>query len=94
MPVRSRAAAPRRPGTAGRWRPHARRAGARPPDLHRAESRRAGSSTAPAFIEASEGCGLLVVGSRGRSGLFGGLTGSVSGHVLRHAQCPVAVVRG
>ena len=52
------------------------------------------AAAARALIEASEGCALLVVGSRGRSGLLGGLTGSVSGHVLRHAHCPVAVVRG
>ena len=49
---------------------------------------------ARALIEASEGCGLVVVGSRGRSGLLGDLTGSVSGHLLRHSHCPVAVIRG
>ena len=52
------------------------------------------AAAAAALIWASEGCALVVVGSRGRSGLLGDLTGSVSGHVLRHAHCPVAVVRG
>ena len=36
---------------------------------------------------------LLVVGSRGRSGLAGWLLGSTSSYVVRHAPCPVVVVR-
>ena len=39
------------------------------------------------LIEASSGCGLVVVGA-GRSGLLG----SVGTHVVRHAAAPVAVV--
>ena len=35
--------------------------------------------------------GLLVMGTRGRGGLRRALLGSVSTHVMRHAQCPVAV---
>jgi hypothetical protein len=35
----------------------------------------------------------VVLGSRGHSGLAGNLLGSVSGHVLRHAACPVEIVR-
>ena len=37
--------------------------------------------------------GLVVVGSRGRSGIRRALMGSVSDAVVRHAHCPVLVVR-
>ncbi len=37
---------------------------------------------------------LLVVGTHGRSALGSALLGSVSGHCVRHAPCPVAVVPG
>ncbi|MBB5157530.1 universal stress protein [Saccharopolyspora phatthalungensis] len=42
---------------------------------------------------ASAAARLLVVGHRGR-GEFTGLLGSVAAGVIRHASCPVAVVRG
>ena len=37
--------------------------------------------------------GLIVVGSRGLSGIRRALIGSVSDSVVRHAHCPVLVVR-
>ena len=39
------------------------------------------------------GAGLIVVGSRGREGIRRALMGSVSDSVVRHAHCPVLVVR-
>ena len=38
--------------------------------------------------------GLIVVGSRGLGGIRRALVGSVSDSVVRHAHCPVLVVRG
>ena len=39
------------------------------------------------------GAGLIVVGSRGLGGIRRALMGSVSDSVVRHAHCPVMVVR-
>lgn len=39
------------------------------------------------------GAGLIVMGSRGLGGLSRALMGSVSDSVIRHAHCPVLVVR-
>ena len=50
-------------------------------------------AAAVALLEASEGADLLVVGSHGHGGFVGMLLGSVSQHVLHHANCPVVVVR-
>ncbi len=39
------------------------------------------------------GAGLIVMGSRGLGGIRRALMGSVSDSVIRHAHCPVLVVR-
>jgi nucleotide-binding universal stress UspA family protein len=39
------------------------------------------------------GAGLIVMGNRGRGGIRRALMGSVSDSVVRHAHCPVLVVR-
>jgi nucleotide-binding universal stress UspA family protein len=48
---------------------------------------------ARALLDAAEGAELLVVGSRGLGGFRGLLVGSISDQCLRHATCPVAVVK-
>jgi universal stress protein A len=40
------------------------------------------------------GADLIVIGSHGRHGLTRALVGSVAESVMRHAPCPVLVVRG
>lgn len=45
------------------------------------------------LVRRSEGAGLLVVGSRSRSGLAGLALGSAALHCVVHASCPVLVVR-
>ena len=42
----------------------------------------------------SENADVIVVGSHGRSGVSRFLIGSVSDYVVRHAHCPVMVIRG
>ena len=50
------------------------------------------SAPVPALIELSEQADMVVVGSRGQGGLRRALLGSVSGGLVNHARCPVAVI--
>lgn len=49
-----------------------------------------------AIVDAAtaEHADLIVLGTHGRRGVERSLLGSVSDHVVRHAPCPVVVVRG
>jgi nucleotide-binding universal stress UspA family protein len=59
-----------------------------------AESRRLDGAAAPELEKAcAAGVDLLVLGSRGYGPIMRVLLGSVSGHVFRHASCPLLVVR-
>jgi nucleotide-binding universal stress UspA family protein len=48
---------------------------------------------AGALVRLARTADLLVVGSRGLGGFAGVLLGSISQHCVRHATCPVLVVR-
>jgi nucleotide-binding universal stress UspA family protein len=45
------------------------------------------------WLAENQKCDLIVMGTHGRSGLKHLLLGSVAEHVLKHARCPVMVVR-
>jgi nucleotide-binding universal stress UspA family protein len=50
---------------------------------------------AAAIVREAQACGasLIIVGSHGRTGISRALVGSVAERVVRHAHCPVLVVR-
>ena len=48
---------------------------------------------ADVLVRFSEAADLVVLGSRGHGGFVGALIGSVSQHVVAHAECPVVVIR-
>jgi nucleotide-binding universal stress UspA family protein len=50
-------------------------------------------SASAILLDVAQGAELLVVGSRGHGGFAGLLLGSTSEHCVRHAGCPVVVVR-
>ena len=52
-----------------------------------------GKNPAEVLIDRSAEADLLVVGSRGHGGFIGMLLGSVSQHIVGHANCPVVIVR-
>jgi nucleotide-binding universal stress UspA family protein len=56
---------------------------------------RVGAAAAAEIVDLAEdiGAGLIVMGSRGLGGIRRALMGSVSDSVVRHAHCPVLVVR-
>jgi nucleotide-binding universal stress UspA family protein len=56
---------------------------------------RAASSAHQEIVEAAHDCNcdLIIMGNHGRSGLARMLTGSTAERVVRHAPCPVLVVR-
>jgi nucleotide-binding universal stress UspA family protein len=51
------------------------------------------STPAQALVKMSDEAEMVVVGSSGRGALARGVVGSVSSSVVRHANCPVAVIR-
>ena len=51
------------------------------------------SAIVPALVDQSKDAELIVVGSRGRGALSRGFLGSVSSGLIRHAHCPVALIR-
>ena len=62
-------------------------------DVAQAHLRVGGASEEIVALAEELGAGLIVLGNRGRGGVRRALMGSVSDSVVRHAHCPVLVVR-
>jgi nucleotide-binding universal stress UspA family protein len=69
------------------------RLGAAGDEVARAHLKVGGASEEIVALAEELGAGLIVMGSRGRGGIRRALMGSVSDSVVRHAHCPVMVVR-
>ncbi len=63
------------------------------PEEVRGEARIDVGDAADHIAAASEGYGMLVIATRGRTGIKHALLGSVAERVIRRAACPVMVVR-
>lgn len=48
----------------------------------------------PKIVQATPGAEACVMGTHGRSGVVRALMGSVAEYVMRHARCPVVLVKG
>ncbi|MDP8947596.1 MAG: universal stress protein [Actinomycetota bacterium] len=62
-------------------------------DVEQAHLKAGGASEEIVALAEELGAGLIVMGNRGRGGVRRALMGSVSDSVVRHAHCPVLVVR-
>ena len=62
-------------------------------DPQRVDSHVIRGSAVPVLLDAARAAELLVVGSRGRGTMADLLLGSVSERCVRHATCPVVVIR-
>jgi len=51
------------------------------------------AAAVPELVARSKSAELIVVGTDGRGALARGLLGSVSSNLVRHAHCPIAVIR-
>ncbi len=68
--------------------------GVKDPDVRRHVHREVFSGNPAAVLrDLSEDADLIVVGARGHGGFFGLLLGSVSDQLVKHAACPVVVIR-
>jgi nucleotide-binding universal stress UspA family protein len=64
------------------------------PEVRRTVQREVFSGNPAAVLrDLSEDADLIVVGARGHGGFFGLLLGSVSDQLVKHAACPVVVIR-
>jgi nucleotide-binding universal stress UspA family protein len=63
-------------------------------DRNRVRARVFQGHPATALLQAADGAELVVVGQRGLGSFTRALLGSVSEHLVHHANCPVLVFRG